>query len=1267
MAGILFPRDEVKRLNLRANPEPSDEDVTGIALGDIQRSMNEGISDRVTRELQREANTLQRNADIVEQNNADIVEQNRRGILDQMWANVDIGGFDSLTRSQQIEQNRRGIVDQIEANIGVGGPSFDLLRAQASAADPRTDVSTVGYLDEAARVLGKPFLPNLQGRGTAGIPDLLAEVANRLRGAEPQMDLRATPIDYMEELSRLPGAITGTITGTGEGLVEGVGAFDINRASIGGPPLGVDEQAPVFSVDPGVLATAATRPLRRTVEGFIDPFEKQFEFDIVPNMFRGPLEMIADIAVPDFSDFVAPGIGGAVMQGIKHTGDRTAKEIIREAGEKAARDRASGLTPAEIIAEKGIRLGELDEAVNSAAQRGATIDEIAELISGGPRRGPMTSRDPLDLSETQLRDGRRVVTEAVLRGKLSTIEGRNAMDAVDVLNTGARATHPAEDALIARVFGSGQQRAEEIMKGIPQAFRTSRAKSSDFDPHASSPPDMPSTASPLPSAVPARGFTPQADRYVEPDPLNPKSLPRRNIGRDLADLWNAPRTIKSSFDVSAAGRQGLLVGLVEPDLWGKAWRELYESIYTDRKRAIGLDDYRFSTDAGQDFLAHSGFRRKLGEIDPKTGEVSTFVRASERDEMFFSSFVSNLYGVRHSEQGFAAFLNSLSIDFYAKHAKIIRDKYRVKTKLQNFLPEEGTDAWKLMENDLNELGKLTNALNGRANVDFGDAASTIASSFFSARFFLSRFEVHAKAFNLPRALGGTDSKYARKVATRTLLSFYGDWAAFVSFGKGMNEFVGIGFDVEQDPRSSDFGQARFGHQRIDPSPGIRPLLVAVARIGAEVISKVPGVDIGSFKDSRGRITDDTPLIDLITSPIEGRLHPAISTGIELWTGRNLVGEEREIWEIMIDLITPLTVGDVRDGFEHGGVSGAVGAGIPSLLGFGVNTYEATVDVEQDISDSYDLGPVDQLNLASARLVHADPLWQAEIEGIPDDYGTTKQELSSAFDNQKRENARYEDLLFEKMKTGVVGPDLGKAISLMLAGRFAASQALFLNPRVQEALDKSDLQKEDSYADRYWSIDLEQDLFTGDFEFGDRDEKRAKILEEAIAAFGDKKIKPLGFSITQYITGRGPGSYRSAQYFNPEVKDLMDRRDIVLDKMENAGYRDNVTRAWDRANNLAKSSRQPGETFNQFRSRILQLYTAESIKAGLSDPAGVARNRFAQLNVVKEHQKQKKVLSDEWKQRNVELTFEAADLGLLRTTQELRDHNELLKERASLRR
>ena len=65
MAGILFPRDEVKRLTPRANPEPSDADATGIAPGAIQQFMKE--------EAQREADTA---------------EQMQRGIKDQMLANM---------------------------------------------------------------------------------------------------------------------------------------------------------------------------------------------------------------------------------------------------------------------------------------------------------------------------------------------------------------------------------------------------------------------------------------------------------------------------------------------------------------------------------------------------------------------------------------------------------------------------------------------------------------------------------------------------------------------------------------------------------------------------------------------------------------------------------------------------------------------------------------------------------------------------------------------------------------------------------------------------------------------------------------------------------------------------------------------------------------------------------------------------------------------------------------------------------------------------
>jgi hypothetical protein len=167
----------------------------------------------------------------------------------------------------------------------------------------------------------------------------------------------------------------------------------------------------------------------------------------------------------------------------------------------------------------------------------------------------------------------------------------------------------------------------------------------------------------------------------------------------------------------------------------------------------------------------------------------------------------------------------------------------------------------------------------------------------------------------------------------------------VQYFKDLAKFIGTGMlvlgiakmggaEVEDDPRSPDFGKIKSGNTRWDIWGGFQQYVrVAAQLITGEKKSSTSG-NISEL-DGVGR---DKTRADLLLGFLRGKLAPVPGETLDLLGGKDVTGQPVTLTsEAMKNL--PLVGQDIADAYQDRGVAGALGVGIPSLFGVGVQTYQ----------------------------------------------------------------------------------------------------------------------------------------------------------------------------------------------------------------------------------------------------------------------------------------------------------------------------------------
>jgi hypothetical protein len=366
-------------------------------------------------------------------------------------------------------------------------------------------------------------------------------------------------------------------------------------------------------------------------------------------------------------------------------------------------------------------------------------------------------------------------------------------------------------------------------------------------------------------------------------------------------LINLPRTLMSSFDLSAPFRQGLMFGISHPRMFFRNFRWMFKAAGSKNAYAQILQEIqgRPTFDLMQ--------RGKVAFTDLGTD-------LTHREEQFMSHFADHVPGVGMSQRAYVAFLNKSRADYF----DWLVDRVQ---KLRPDLDLESPEGEKVLKS----FGRLVNTATGRGG--YGDtlnkAMPAASAVFFAPRLVKSRLDL----IN-PLYYGKLDP-IARKEAFKQA-------AGLATVVAGLGSLATLaGAKVEKDPRNANWGKIRIGNTRFDIAGGFQQPLRTLAQIASgQIISSTTGKKMqlaGGFGELSRK--------DILQRFIESKFSPPASLVNDLLKGTDFEGEPLDVKKAIAERLIPLLMQDAYAMYEEGGNLPAALAiyGI-GMWGIGSQTY-----------------------------------------------------------------------------------------------------------------------------------------------------------------------------------------------------------------------------------------------------------------------------------------------------------------------------------------
>lgn len=370
----------------------------------------------------------------------------------------------------------------------------------------------------------------------------------------------------------------------------------------------------------------------------------------------------------------------------------------------------------------------------------------------------------------------------------------------------------------------------------------------------------------------------------------------RKVSNKVIEALNLPRAVLASFDVSAGGRQGLLLLPIAPKQWAKAVGRGYKA-WTSPEYADYVDIQIKSDPYYKKFRNSGGFLSQVGGI-------------TRGEEVFASKWAKAIPGIKASERAYTTTLNSLRFYTFKKYAQ----KWQGSGKTAE---------------DYEKLAKFINHATGRGDIKgLEEYAPFLNATFFAPRLQMGRIQSITDLFKgIKGDLKKGEISPTRKIIAADLVSFFGGGIGILALLSKMK-----GISVEDDPRSSDFGKIRFGNTRIDFWGGYSQIARLVAQLAT---AEMKGTDTDRvMKVDRGNI---------IWRFIQTKLSPAAGLSVDLVRGETFLGKQLEatpeiVSEQVYERFTPLFVQDVVDALRYQGFTSAAIVSPLAVHGIGAMTY-----------------------------------------------------------------------------------------------------------------------------------------------------------------------------------------------------------------------------------------------------------------------------------------------------------------------------------------
>jgi hypothetical protein len=385
------------------------------------------------------------------------------------------------------------------------------------------------------------------------------------------------------------------------------------------------------------------------------------------------------------------------------------------------------------------------------------------------------------------------------------------------------------------------------------------------------------------------------------DRLANRSVPAKIFGYG-AELLNTARAIKTSADFSAVLRQGGFIAFAHPIRAAKSFPAMFKA---------------FRSEAGQHAVNEQIMARKNYPLYNQSGLYLSEhgQKLSQMEEAYMARWAEKIPLVAGSQRAYVTFLNKLRADsFDAMANSLARSR-------------------ELTPNEAKVISNFINVATGRGNFGMKDNALVgLNTVFFAPRYVASRFQLLAgqPLWTRKGAYEGTGA--ARAQVAKEYARFLA--GAAVVYGLAMMD----GAQVENDPRSTDFGKLKYGNTRVDPMAGLLQNTVLLSKLTS-----------GEKKTLRGKVVPlrgpkvpyaGETIPDTLMRFGRTKLSPAFGTGVNILAQKDLVGQPVTVKSELGNMLTPLAASDIYKALLDQGLDRGAALSILSIFGMGLQTYDA---------------------------------------------------------------------------------------------------------------------------------------------------------------------------------------------------------------------------------------------------------------------------------------------------------------------------------------
>ena len=380
----------------------------------------------------------------------------------------------------------------------------------------------------------------------------------------------------------------------------------------------------------------------------------------------------------------------------------------------------------------------------------------------------------------------------------------------------------------------------------------------------------------------------------------------------ISGVASNSRAILTSFDLSAIGIQGALLGIANPK---KVPAAIVASLKSWAKPEVALKELK-KLQARQHFKLGQDAGLHLSEVDG--GLLKS-------EEFFQGQLAKKIPGIAASERAFITYLNVLRAHSF------------------DSLVNSGTLKGSATPDEAKAIANYVNIAGGRGNLKALDKhAEALSLALFSPRYQVSRFQYLMGAPVMQGLFEKTPETSHMNRGQRFLHNYNKSKKARLLVAGEMAKvalamqvvaslWMLAGFEVEDDPTSSDFGKLKDGHTRVDLSGGLRSPYVFMRRALSQ--------EVKSLK--QGSKPRDFTFRDLSTFG-RGKLSPASGFVVDMITQETFTGEEVTVGNTLSNNFLPISVQDIIEESGNDNISRTAILTALSLIGVNAKNFNPNI-------------------------------------------------------------------------------------------------------------------------------------------------------------------------------------------------------------------------------------------------------------------------------------------------------------------------------------